>query len=922
MDAVHKTPQPSRYRISKATAKPDRPQPWTASRCHRLLRPLLSRLALLRKELTSFPAAEPAAVDLPTTTTAKDRRKSGGKRHSSDCQWMLPRKKMRHTYAQQQQQQRSAERQTSIAGSSSENLQPVSIKLRAAKDLQGADDNLPAPGETVAFTPLVRRARGHDVPSPANVSKFGSSQGSTGSSSQTRRKRAGANRLEERLTGLKSHVPASRHSDYESIFRSLEALLKGTAPEEERAKGGASSLLDMCLKKMPWYIAGVQAWELDEAETNGTKSAFNSSDTSLRLYNELETLGASHQGWSHLRTVARADGIAAVREAMLEGLLNDEICLLVIDLCMEYEAYAEAEALIEVFIRRQYSSPSGPDATFAENDALRPLLYLWDFSVGLQRHSFLLRQYTMLLTDGFLPVDWLVTGGFERVWGLAHRVLSRGDKALAAINFLITGIISLCRHHRVSQKSTETTAPTPSSSMRELESHILPTISRSLAILSAMNVVGEIEGQSYNELQPVIGSQQNNNIAFISQNITYTFFGCLAEVEGRKRRSSNMAKDLLYLAAFLASSSSLRTERVHSRLTSAFELSLGAAAPTTSSKAVDSAQSYGGMISLISQIAQICGRGSSEAPYQYLERLCRDLRLLGLEPSMMDGIVRAGALFLAQQTSNLRDLVYAEGLVSARHQQIGGDETSSSSANEVGGRHKHQTNTTTDLLLGYRWEETIGEWVMVSPVAERRKQVQHRRSSRFLQSNSVARKVTTSRDTSPLPAHQISGSTGRSATETLTEPVPEPVTNIDEDHGHGKAGKGSRQKNPDGDVEESSQHCQTLQPKKHCNLLKPAFSNSRRCSIRSTTKAMTAGMMDAGCDDELGGGDEKENFNTQTAAITTTKLAKVKTARRSYGPSSSSSSTTTTTSRRPLGEKRRVRLSGDLMIHSDDELGI
>ncbi|KAK6822798.1 hypothetical protein PG987_014343 [Apiospora arundinis] len=154
MDAVHKTPQPSRYRISKATAKPDRPQPWTASRCHRLLRPLLSRLALLRKELTSFPAAEPAAVDLPTTTTAKDRRKSGGKRHSSDCQWMLPRKKMRHTYAQQQQQQRSAERQTSIAGSSSENLQPVSIKLRAAKDLQGADDNLPAPGETVAFTPL------------------------------------------------------------------------------------------------------------------------------------------------------------------------------------------------------------------------------------------------------------------------------------------------------------------------------------------------------------------------------------------------------------------------------------------------------------------------------------------------------------------------------------------------------------------------------------------------------------------------------------------------------------------------------------------------------------------------------------------------------------------------------------------------
>ncbi|KAK8057546.1 hypothetical protein PG996_011483 [Apiospora saccharicola] len=923
MDVVHKTPQPSRYRISKATAKPDRQQPWTASRCHRLLRPLLSRLALLRKELSSLP--EPAALavgtDLPTT---KERRKFG-KRQSSDCQWMLPRKKMRHTYAQQQ---KFAERQTSsVSGSNSGSFsetaqQPLTIKLRAAKDLQAAHDDIPAPGEAVAFTPLVRRARGHEVPSPANMPQFRNYQGS--SSSQTRRKRSGTSRrgeLEERLATVRSSGSASRHSDYEAIFRSLEALLKGTAWEEEKTKG-ASSLLDMCLKRMPWYIAGVQAWELDEAEQNGTKSAFNSPDTSLRLYNELETLGASQQGWSHLRTVARADGIAAVREAMLEGLLNDDFCMLVIDLCTEYEATAEAEALMEVFIQRQYPSPSGPEAAFAENDALRPLSFLWDFSIAFTQHSFLLRQYTMLLANGSLPVGWLVTGGFERVWGLAHRVLSRGSKALAAIDFLVTAIISLCRHHRVSQKLDGQA----SSSEKELEAQILPSISRSLAILSAMNIVGEMETHG-NELFQPVGSRQQN-IAFISQNITYTFFGCLVEVEGRKRRSSNMAKDLLYLAAFLASSSSLRTERAHSRLTSAFELALGTS-PITSSKADmsthDSVKHYSSMISLISQIARICGRGSSEAPFQHMERLCHDLQLLGLEQNMMDSITRAGALFLAQQTSNLRDLVYAESLVSAHHQQV---EDEMSPANE-GYKHRQRAATTTDILLGYRWEETIGEWVVVSPVAQRRKQqAQHRRSGRFQQPDSTARKVT-GRDVSPLPAPpaasaasaRLAGPTGRPASDAPTEPVADSFANPAEENacdGRQSASESDKITDDDDSGNRHRHQTTTLQPRQQCNLLKPT-SNNRRCSMRPTTKT-TAPVAGPGYDDAFGAVEGKENVNAQAAAAV---HSKVKAARHSYGPSSSSvRSSSTTTTKRALGQRRRVRLSGDLIIHSDDELGI
>ncbi|KAK8022337.1 hypothetical protein PG993_013104 [Apiospora rasikravindrae] len=876
---VHKTPQPSRYRISKAIAKSDRPQPWTASRCHRLLRPLLSRLALLRKELASLPdpaAAAAVAVATDLATTKDGRRKSGGKRESSDCQWMLPRKKMRHTYAQQQ---KPAERQTSSSvsgGSFSETTQqPLSIKLRAARELQVADDDLPVPGEVVAFTPLVRRARGQEIPSPANVSQFRNSWGS--SSSQARRKKPGASKrgeLEERLASLKSQVSASRYSDYESIFRSLDALLKGTAQEQEKTKG-ASSLLDMCLKKMPWYIAGVQAWELDEAEQNGTKSAFNSSDTSLQQM---------------------ASPLCG--EAMLEGLLNDYFCLLVIDLCTEYEAVAEAEALIEVLIQCQYPCPSGPDAAFAENDTLRPLSFLWDFSVGFTQHSFLLRQYTTLLANGFLPVEWLVTGCFERVWGLAHRVLSRGSKALAAIDFLVTAIISLSRHHRVSQKTE---------AQSQFDLHIIPTISRSLAILSAMNVVGEMATR-VGELQPVTLQQ---NIAFISQNITYTLFGCLMEVEGRKRRSSNMTKDLLYLAAFLASSPSLRTERVHCRLTSAFELSLGDVSNH------DSVQHCSSMISLISQIAQICGRGSSEAPYQHLERLCHDLQLLGLDENMMNSITRAGALFLAQQTSNLRDLVYAESLVSAHHQQL----EEAFTADEVHKR-KQQAATTTDLLLGYRWEETIGEWVAASPVAERRKQAQHRRSGRFQQSTSTARKAT-SRDTSPLH----STTTTRPASPSVhTELVPDLFTNSDEeeemDSHDGKAGNERRGRIPDEESQRGRRH-QTLQPKKQCNLLKPTSSN-RRCSMRPTAKTTTAAG--TGYDDELAwAGDEKESFEAQTAAATTTTArskakAKAVAVRRHYKTSSSGGGSSS--NRRPLGEKRRVRLSGDLIIHSDDELGI
>lgn len=480
--------------------------------------------------------------------------------------------------------------------------------------------------------------------------------------------------------------------------------------------------LDMCLRKVPQYISELEAWERSEAEENGTFSALENTDTSTHIYGYLESLGAS-QGWRHLRVVVRADGLKAVKDAIAEGLFDDAFLELLVDLCVVTGAPKEAEELLEAMIHREYPCPDTPDTSFGELASTQPLLTLWSYASQANRTPFLLRQHALLLSSGNLPCDWLGTREFERIWNLAIQGISKAEDANEATEFMISSISLLCTRKRRPGGRGEQPQPE-----RELAAAGQQALASALATMAAMSSLGENGTQSSHP-----GSDDEvAEILCVGNRLRYILQVSLAEVTTSSRSQAVIGARLLHLALFLSS-----TERWDEEVASAVKESIEAIDRhqragdyTASTRAGDRLwQQYDAMISLVSSTARSRARGLSLPSHDCLDALFRQLgEALDLGEDGILGRMKAAAAFtLAQQTHNVRDLIYAEKLSL-------GPSRSSSTARSDGAIGKTSDD---DLLVeepqprplfaGYRWDASIGEWVTVSPVKRRPRQTTGRR---------------------------------------------------------------------------------------------------------------------------------------------------------------------------------------------------
>lgn len=492
-DDEFKTPKRPKYRVSKPHQRGDHAQPWTASRCQRLLRPLLSRIALLRKSVTNLPCADAVPQSLPSPPRATVT--------TETCAWLAPRKKLRRTYSQR-----------STGSLVAEEPQPAPVKFKAARDLQRESQS----GEIVAFTPLLRRVRGHQMSSPVQAPESAEKYRTYSDNRVCRHDE----KLEERLATLRAHVSSARYADYEAIFRNTEALLNVVSQKASRR--GASSLLDMCLRKVPQYIAGVEAWEVHEAERNGTRTNTTGAQVGPRVYTELESLGASDSGWIHLRTATEAEALNAIAAAMAEGLFPDELSMILIELCFNYGA-KQLDELLDTFINRQYPPPLNTDSRFSESPTLRPLAFLSEISSRTGRSNVMLQQISGLLARGSLHYTWLATREFKEIWGSAFEAISKGRAALDAVDFLATSIVLLCRNR---QLNLEPRRPDP---LTELSASCQQQHITTLAILAAMRRLSQDELFAGN-------SHKTVKISRVGRSIGFVFNACIGEIESWKGR--------------------------------------------------------------------------------------------------------------------------------------------------------------------------------------------------------------------------------------------------------------------------------------------------------------------------------------------------------------------------------------------------
>ncbi|KAI8950844.1 hypothetical protein F4801DRAFT_547055 [Xylaria longipes] len=704
----------TRYQPRRPAAKFEEPsQPWTTARCHRLLRPLVSRIASLRKGNVITGQAKASTVKstsgLVSASTASN--SDHYAEPNAESEWLMPRKKRpRLTYSQRRgarapQPRHDGPDQSQLGqGNHDEDtsLAPgvKSGVKKAFKSIQPEGQRkTSSPGEIVPSTPILRRARGKFVLSPvAPVPELdlSSNQAWLDRGHRTKTGSSSLKRLEERLISLRESQP-SKYADFEAIFRSLEALLKATTirtVHSSSAAGGPRSFLDMCLRKVPQYIAELEAWERFDAEQSGTVSTLDDIDTSALIYNELESLG-TNVGWRHLRVVVRADGLNAVKLGIEEGLFGDEFSQLIIDLCVQLGAASEAEDLATALVDRQYPQPSSTESCFAQTTALRPLVALISFATKTQRTPFLFRQCSMLLSSGRLPIDWLATLEFERIWSLAVHGLASARHSYDAICFIAQSILLLCKRKHMYNGNTDTI---------QLEYDIAKASQRTLmsvlGIITSMSLLGETELETAR-----LPESDIHRVMVIGDRLKHIIRTCINELDTHTRGRGNPRVGLLYMALFFSSGQS-QGEKISTRVGDSMrKLSLPNLA-SLSTKDIRTRNHYDSVTWLIASIARACGRGTSVASHQYLDGLSKRLESLKLGQNLLDNLKAAAAFLIAQQTNNVRDLIYAESL----HPH---DRSSS-------GATSHQHNGST-LFTGYRWEETIGEWVTASPVAGKRR---------------------------------------------------------------------------------------------------------------------------------------------------------------------------------------------------------
>lgn len=655
-------------------------QPWTTTRCHRLLRPLKTNISALRRE-----------IELENSQNLRknpDANSLGGSVGGA----LLDRSNVQHTYSKRG---RKATRPNDEQLATQASRTSQTIK-KARRKMQ--------PGEIILPTPVIRRARGYQLSSPLQQPRWTDSNSAregkkTLGSMRGQRSPSVVSELESELQTLKNRVSSSRLSLYESLLRAVHSLLAATSAPVPGSRAN-KSLLAMCLRRLPEYIDELEYWEQRDAEEQGTKSTLQDSKVSGEVYEEVAAiLPPFRNGCSHLRQLVRADGLRLIRNAMVENLLDPRVAVLLIKLCAKMKAHTEAEGLLETLLGLDmtcsgtaappngkdvvYPKPKGMDSTFEEGRKLAPLKALRDFAKESERPQFMLGQLSKLMSTQKLPLEWLSTKEFVSIWSGIVRTLSSNKICDDTVSFAIQTITTLASQAKKTKYSLKAE----------------PTNARTLSqqtLLSTISTVATLPLLQRDTTDLLSHRERQDDTSVMSQRVQQILQSCIFEM--RRYRKLTWITTVLDLGAFYAS--------IPLNSGPSGEKDVSLLFTPTDNPGRDARQHREAATALICTLAQCMGRGAAEASHNSLTRLLDRLETAVQGENAIPRSLRADcAFFLAERTLDLRDLAFAE---SFNHQV---------SAIALDVKTPRPRQPASSPSAKFRWDEGIAEWVTATPAA-------------------------------------------------------------------------------------------------------------------------------------------------------------------------------------------------------------
>ena len=352
---------------------------WTAKRCSRLLRPLASRLCLLRRrqEQSLARQTQPKRVStssgaIPIATTAGIPEQQNNSQSivsdvsnnqlsfsqsqdqdaAADPDWVpiQERVKLKRKYSAFAGNRSGAGHRTA----SNKRNTASTEKFRKTRP-QYLETARRAPGEIVVPTPIIARSAkiiagstdtqseeprqrhdsGIEEGSPREIPQRTATEESKESSprrlKRQRQKGLLQGRLAQKLKILKANTCSELYNLLEGLFQALENLLRATTPQETRngsiaypivanrtrREKGSRSLLATCVRVVPDYIALEEKWQRDGDDSG------DEIDVTAEVYAELEAFGSCEgQGWPYLRETVRAHGMNLLCSTIRDGIIS------------------------------------------------------------------------------------------------------------------------------------------------------------------------------------------------------------------------------------------------------------------------------------------------------------------------------------------------------------------------------------------------------------------------------------------------------------------------------------------------------------------------------------------------------------------------------------------------------------------------
>ncbi|EGO57711.1 hypothetical protein NEUTE1DRAFT_122089 [Neurospora tetrasperma FGSC 2508] len=640
-------------------------QPWTATRCNRLLRPLLAHIGALKKEKERKLGVSESVGQGKSTSSATfgKRQGRGGSKPATYSSKTSSRAHL--TTPEKPRRQRVGRR-------------PVQETAVPTPYLRHTTDNYLAssPAQPILFAPT----------KSSSTSDHG-----RGARCSHRSCQGVQCRLEACLAQLRLSTDQETYSIYESVFRTLDALLRATSPPKSPASASPKSFLAMCLRRIPDYINELEYWEKKDAEANKTKSVMQESRASFDIYSELESLGALG-GWKHLRIVVRAHGVKIIQGAIRDGLLDDRIAILLISLCYQYLPLVECLDLTNAFVSRQYPSPDRyvRNGLTIEAPALLPLAAIGYGHARTKR--FMLGKLADLFANGSLPAEWLLVSAFKtaRLDAMAKLFYGTGQDC---VDFLITmiDVLSPLMSERRQTCSCSDLAP-----------HKLATgnLTGDMATLVSQ-VLRHFDDPKKGE-RAVTPSQ----LAVFAHRVRYIFRTYL--LHARKTSLPSPAVYLISLCDFLA----FGTESSASTIASA------AWKGAKSGQRIDRLdQQYSMTLGVLGTIVINYSRSNgSTSAHTYIPQICDKMRALQIPDNLpyhpFENIELDVAFFVAFETNDLQDLAYAEKLW-AKKKSTTCPHAMMKAKPYYEERIRTREESEGKSFTGFKWDDALSEWVTV-----------------------------------------------------------------------------------------------------------------------------------------------------------------------------------------------------------------